>query len=404
MKNAIVLGGTHDHINLIQKLREEGYYVILVDYLNNPPAAKAADVHIQESTTDKEEVLRLAKAKNASLVISACIDSALSTVAYVSERLSLPCHLQYSTALSITNKALMKDVFNKTGIPTPKHYVVKDWNNNVSNDLELPLVVKPADANSSKGITKVVRREDLNKAVETAYNFTSSKAVIIEEFKEGKELSIDVLIRNGTANLIMVSENIKSAVNSRTFTIVKNIYPAGISKKDEYRIIEIASKIAKAYDIKNAPLLIQLVSNDVEISVIECSLRIGGGSKIHFIRRMKGFDLLDAFVDLVLGNTIEWETSDRLPFGQMCYLYAKPGVLKSFHGFNELEKAGIIDQYFLYKKTGDRVIDNCYSSDRPAGILVTGVSLNRLIEKTSRAFNVLKILDFEGNNLLINID
>ena len=48
MKKAIVLGGTEDHIKLIELLKNRGYFVILIDYYKNPPAKKAADLHIQE--------------------------------------------------------------------------------------------------------------------------------------------------------------------------------------------------------------------------------------------------------------------------------------------------------------------------------------------------------------------
>ena len=46
---ALVLGGTNPHIELIKQLKERGYYVVLVDYLDNPPAKKYADIHEQES-------------------------------------------------------------------------------------------------------------------------------------------------------------------------------------------------------------------------------------------------------------------------------------------------------------------------------------------------------------------
>ena len=58
---AIVLGGTSPHVLLVYKLHERGYYVILVDYLQNPPAKIAADEHIQASTLDKERVLEIAR-------------------------------------------------------------------------------------------------------------------------------------------------------------------------------------------------------------------------------------------------------------------------------------------------------------------------------------------------------
>ena len=58
---AIVLGGTNPHIELIENLKRRGYYTVLVDYYENPPAKHAADQHIQESTLDLEKVLQIAK-------------------------------------------------------------------------------------------------------------------------------------------------------------------------------------------------------------------------------------------------------------------------------------------------------------------------------------------------------
>lgn len=91
MQKAIVLGGTHDHITLIELLKQRSYYTILIDYYENPIAKEYADEFIRESTTDKETVLEIAKKNNVNLVIAACIDSALATMAYVSEKLNLPC-------------------------------------------------------------------------------------------------------------------------------------------------------------------------------------------------------------------------------------------------------------------------------------------------------------------------
>ena len=73
---AIVLGGTAPHVLLVNKLHERGYYVVLVDYLSNPPARRVAEEHIQASTLDKEKVLTIAKEKKACLGISTCTDPA----------------------------------------------------------------------------------------------------------------------------------------------------------------------------------------------------------------------------------------------------------------------------------------------------------------------------------------
>ena len=80
MKTAIVLGGTFPHRELILKLKAKGYYTILIDYYENPIAKAVADEHLRESTLDREKVLSIARERNASLVISTCIDQMLSLV------------------------------------------------------------------------------------------------------------------------------------------------------------------------------------------------------------------------------------------------------------------------------------------------------------------------------------
>ena len=105
---AIVLGGTLPHCELVRNLQGRGYYVILIDYLEAPPASSVADEHVQESTLDKELVLHIARKREASLVISTCIDQANVTACYVMEKLGLrPCLLYTSPSPRDRQKSRM---------------------------------------------------------------------------------------------------------------------------------------------------------------------------------------------------------------------------------------------------------------------------------------------------------
>lgn len=84
---ALVLAGTFPHRELIRNLRARGYYVVLVDYLPEPPAKDCADEHVQESTLDQNVVLRIARERNAKLVISTCVDQANLVACFVSEKM-----------------------------------------------------------------------------------------------------------------------------------------------------------------------------------------------------------------------------------------------------------------------------------------------------------------------------
>ena len=259
MKKAIVLGGTHDHITLLEKLKELGYYTILIDYFENPPAAKSADEHIKESALDEDLVFKIAKDNKVDLVLATCIDQPLLTVASVSEKLNLPCHISYETAFALTNKTKMTLRFTEYEIPTSNFEILKPGDK-IQKDLKYPLVVKPADANSSKGVQKVWDSSNLDVALIEAFDVSRTKTAIVEEFKVGDELSVDVLIRDGIAEVLMISENIKSKIDENRFTITESFYSKQVEDIIKEKVQIVAQKIADAYGLKNCPILIQLIN------------------------------------------------------------------------------------------------------------------------------------------------
>lgn len=407
MNKAIVLGGTNDHIFLIQTLKNKGFYCILIDFLENPPAKNYADEFIQESTLNKEAVLNIAKQKQVKLVIATCIDQALVTSSYVSEKLGLPCHISYLTALNLTNKKLMKRMMWENNIPTSKFKILKS-----SKDIQLidnfnyPLVIKPVDANSSKGVYKIENSKEIDKYYNLSKTHSVSGEVIIEEFVEGIELSVDVFIKKQKSTILMVTENVKSKVNFNSFTITESIYNKDIEVKISSALEEIADRIVSSFNIKNGPLLIQCIynKNNDTINVIEFSSRIGGGSKHFYIKQVKGFDILSNFVDVVLSNdTEEYNLHFKTNEAKFRYLYVKEGEIGEYINFESLKQEGVISEYFIYKEVGTYVKESLKSTDRCAGIFIVESDEEELRSKEQKCREKLQVLNKNKENILIFI-
>jgi phosphoribosylamine-glycine ligase len=255
--NAIVLGGTNDHIALLRNLKGRGYHTTLIDYYDNPCAKPYADNFIQESTLNKEKVLEIAKNLEADLVISSCIDQALLTACYVAEKLNLPAPFDYQTALNVTNKRYMKEIFVKNDIPTSKHIVYDDNFDIGKSGLKFPLMVKPADSNGSYGVKKVNSIEKLDSYINYAKSISRTSNVVIEEFIDGLEISVDCFVKDKKAYVLLMSQLNKYNVGEDTMLIYQTITPPRISESIKEKISDTANKIVKAFNLDNTPLLIQ---------------------------------------------------------------------------------------------------------------------------------------------------
>lgn len=396
----LVLAGGSDQIALIQELKKRGHIVLLVDYFQNPPAKKYADKHFVASTLDIPKVTEIAIQEKVNLICTACTDQALLTVAKVSEDLSLPCYLTYQTALNVTNKSYMKKVMCSANIPTAKYIMLKSYNPDLLVNFTYPLVVKPADCNSSKGVKKVHSEEELKIALDEALEYSRTGSAIIEEFKDGEEISADFYIENGKVQLLSATKSIKIQ-NSNSFTITQSFYPA-ITDTQKYDLINIAEQIAFTFNLKNTPLLIQLILKDDKFNVVEFSARMGGGSKYKLIEVLSGVNIMEKYVDLILGQHPKVQPHKQVNYAAMNYIYCKPGIFEEILGLESLVQESYINYYFLYKTKGMNISKAETSSDRVAGYLTTAKTMKELREKISFIDSQIIVLDSSKNDIMIH--
>ncbi len=394
----VVLAGGYDQIALIEELRLRGATVILIDYLENPPAKDFADIHLRTSTLDVAEVKQIAKKEKVDLITTACTDQAMLTVAQVSEELDLPFYLSHKTALSVTNKKFMKKLMIEGGVPTAKHTVVSGTGHFGTLRLDFPVVVKPSDCNSSKGVKKAFNNEQVAESVKDALEMSRSSMAIIEEYIYGREFSVDSFIIDGVSKILLITESIKAS--SSGFTIVQSKYPANLSPNVLKEIELIIQSIVEAFGLVQGPLLTQLIVTERGPSVIELSARMGGGSKYKLIETLIGFDIMKAYVDLITGSAPRVECALRHRFAHLNYCYSYPGIFTRLSGFEKLKKDGVICEYFKYKSRGSIISNFETSSDRVAGYLLVGNTERELQEKGKMANESIRILDTGGQNIM----
>ena len=84
--------------------------------------------------------------------------------------------------------------------------------------------------------------------------------------------------------------------------------------------------------------------------VIEFSARMGGGSKYKLIEYMTGINIMEAYVNLILGSAYQIPDANlSSKYIELGYVYCHNGTISRIIGFDKLKNAGVISEIFQYK-------------------------------------------------------
>ncbi|TSC61181.1 MAG: D-alanine-D-alanine ligase, partial [Parcubacteria group bacterium Gr01-1014_107] len=179
------------------------------------------------------------------------------------------------------NKALSKKIFEKAGLKIPRYRVLKKEEVNYLKTFEAfsslakPLVVKPATAGSSLGVSIVDSLESFSGAINEALKYSS--AVIIEECIKGKEVTCGVVESFRDNRLFSLPPIEIRPPNEATFFDyqakysgkTQEICPAEISPEETKRVQEIASKAHRALGLRHYSRADMIIGEDGEIYLLE---------------------------------------------------------------------------------------------------------------------------------------
>lgn len=397
---ALVLCGGIPQIALINELKSRGIETVLADMNENVKARAYADKFCKASVLDVEAIKAVAIEEKVDFLITVCADQVLEVVAKIAGELGLPWYIDAETAENVSKKSYMKRIFWENGVPTTKFVVVDGYHPEEFSDLSYPIIVKPTDAYSSRGVTRVNNDEELKSALALALSISREGRAIVEEFAEGEEISVDVYVEDGVAHVLCLT-NLYKIGESGKFVINRSRIPAAVSEDITDLIAETAQKIATAFGLKNTPMLIQLISDGKKISVIEFCARTGGGIKFQMIKKFSGFDVVRAVVDLTLGtkpHVGEIKHPEKITVNE--FVYCNPGTLDHNEGFEELLREGVICDYSEFKMPGSVFGEIKGSGDRVAFFSVEADTEEELRKKHKIANERIRSFSTEGVDLI----
>ena len=274
MKKILIIGAGEIQVPVIKKAKEMGLFVITTDFDPNAPGFKYSDVSEVVSTVDLEKNLNVAKKYKIDGVLTTS-DLPVNTVAYICEKLSLN-GLSIESAKVSTNKYLLRKVLKKNGLKTPNFAIVYDKNElkSIINKFKFPIVMKPIDSSASRGVVKVFSEEELYKEYDESIKYSKSKKVILEEFIDGNEYSVECLIQNGNINIIAITE--KTVTGEPYFVEIRHVIPANLEQGKIDEVNKLVNDVVNIIGLDNSAAHIELKISSEGPTIIEVGARLGG--------------------------------------------------------------------------------------------------------------------------------
>ncbi|MCL2294532.1 MAG: ATP-grasp domain-containing protein [Spirochaetes bacterium] len=369
-KNAVViLGAGIMQVLAIKSASKMGFVTIAFDGNIDAPGKNFPDYFENIDLKDRGSLLEKSRAYTAAYDIKAVFTVGTDfsyMVAWLSEKLGIKS-LSYETALKATDKSLMRQAFSSAKVSSPQFLMVTgseqvepisrrsesrgqtkfahDRERRLTKDMQsisflsiekiekmgYPLVVKPVDSMGARGTVKIHNFDDLKEAIEEAIKYSRTGKVIIEQFLEGPEFSLDAVVKEGQIHICGVAD--RHIYFPPYFVEMGHTMPTIFPQDVVEKVVNVFCDGIKAIGIDNGAAKGDIKYTNGKAVIGEIAARLSGGYMSGWtFPYSSGFSVIDAALKIAL---------DIDP-GEIKYSYEKTAAERAF-----ISIPGVVDSVFI---------------------------------------------------------
>ena len=344
-KKLAIIGASYLQLPLVLKAKEMGLEILCFAWEEGAVCKPQVDHFYAISTVEKEKILEVCQNEGICGICSIASDVAAPTVAYVANKMGLVGN-PYESAVKANNKYQMRNAFMEAGVPCPQYKMVTSANEAHFKEWTYPLIVKPSDRSGSLGVTKVQTPEDLVLAVEKALSVSFKKEAMVEEFIEGREISVEFISYKGKHYPLQITD--KVTTEAPHFVELEHHQPSILSPEMFEKIYGITKNALNALGITNGASHSEYkITKEGRIAIMEIGARMGGdfiGSDL--VQLSTGYDFLKGVIDVALDTFEEPMLTIHKHSG--VYFLCKEteslmSYIENYKQYSEIVKAEITD-------------------------------------------------------------
>ena len=393
MKKIMVLAAGLLQIDVIEKAKSMGYYVLAVDGNPKAPGFNVADKAICADIVNEETMLKIARDEHVDGVIHPCSEVSMAVMGRINDELGLS-GISREQAICATNKHLMRKAFEKGNAPSPKSILAQDaedaWSR-LQNEFDTNAILKPSRNSGSRGIAKVSRnmdKGDFIRAYDESLNESRDHSVLIEQFIEGPEFSIEMIVWQGEIHVLTVTD--KKTTGAPHFVELGHNQPSCFSDADVETLKAAAIAGVKALGVNNCACHAEAKLMNGKAYLMEVGARLGGDFiSTELTHLSTGVDMVAAAIDVALGVDPDLSVKEEPKGVCIRYFCPKPGKLVRISNTEVLNNPHVY-LWEIYPKEGDVIPAVTSSLCRSGHVIVTEKTPQKAIELAERLIESVK--------------
>jgi carbamoyl-phosphate synthase large subunit len=369
-KTIMIFGGGDNQLSLIKAAKALGVTSLVIDPDPNAVGREFCDHFEVVAPKDLAKTLEVARKYDIDGIVTGQMENPLRLMAEVAEMLNL-IFPSKEVIERCRNKFLMKEAFLAHDIPCANGMLLKadaSPDDLDISDMTFPLIMKPLDAFSSRGVLKISGKNEILDHLDETRSFSSSGDILLEEFIDGKEYSIETITYQGRTEIVQYTEKIITAF-PRTVEL-GHVQPADLDDTTRNMVDKIVKDAIRALGIDNSASHVELKINGDDVRIIEIGARLGGDYIASYLTTAStGMSMDRAAIQVALGEKPDLAHPEAM-YSKISYPVFESGkVISKIHDLTAMidEQLVFVKAFF---KAGDIVPEITDSAKRLACFIV----------------------------------
>ncbi len=304
----LIFGGGNNQVELIKACKTLGYRTVVTDPAEQVPGAKWADLFVRLDPDDIKAHERLITQEKIKGIATCQMENPLKMMSLLAAKFHMPFPSPEAVEKA-RNKYLMKQTFIFGEVPCAFGMLFRNYeqaSNTNLNSRDFPFIIKPLDSHSSRGVFKVQNRQELLEKFPVTSSFSSTGEVLVEEFLQGPEISVEGICADGNTTIVQITDK---TITPYPHTVeLQHIQPSALPEMILKHVKIMVSRAVDVLGLDNCGLHAELKITAEGPKMIEIAARLGGDYISSWLTSLStGIDMNKAMVQVAMGQKPDLE-------------------------------------------------------------------------------------------------